>query len=84
MLALAFTVHVTPPAPALPATPAATATSTVTSVVAPAIAPASSAEETLPSLPPEETPLFVGSAVILLLIAGGALRVRTGRAPPLA
>jgi len=81
MLALAFTVHVTPPAPALPAVqPAAAVASSVSPV---ATTPSAIADE-LPALPPEQTPLYISSAIILLLITGFALRVRAERAPPLA
>lgn len=80
MIALAFTVHVAP-APALPAPPSAV---TVTSSVSPAVATAEEALPALSALPPEETPLYVSSAIILLLIGGFALRVRAERAPPLA
>jgi hypothetical protein len=83
MLALAFTVHVTPPAPALPAPPPVAA---VASAVASSVSPASAAPDTvaeeLPALPPEEPLTFAGSAVILLLVMGRALRVRAQRAPP--
>jgi hypothetical protein len=79
MLALAFTVHVTPPAPALPA-PAPLAA--VASSASPASAAPDTVAEELPALPPEETLTFVGSAIVLLLVLGCALRVRAQRAPP--
>jgi di/tricarboxylate transporter len=83
MLALAFTVHATPPAPALPAAQPAAAVASAVSTVA--TTPSATADE-LPALPPppRETPLYVSSAIILLLITGFALRVRAERAPPLA
>jgi hypothetical protein len=83
MLALAFTVHVTPPAPALPAAPAAAPAAVA---AASPVVSAPSSEEPVAALPalPVETPLYISSAVILLLITGFALRVRAERAPPLA
>ncbi|MFI6071124.1 hypothetical protein ACIA5C_05960 [Actinoplanes sp. NPDC051343] len=88
MLTLAFTVHVTPPAPALPAAPAAAvATSPAApahTAAQPAAQPAAQSAPVLPALPPVETPLLISAAATLLLIAGFALRVRAERAPPLA
>jgi hypothetical protein len=84
MIALAFTVHVTPPAPAsaVPApVPAAVPVSAAFAAPVPASEPAVAAPA---ALPPQEAPLYLGSAVILLLITGFALRVRAERAPPLA
>ncbi|HEY0533425.1 MAG TPA: hypothetical protein VGD29_17685 [Actinoplanes sp.] len=93
MLALAFTVHMTPPAPSPPSLPAALPAAAPAAL--PAAAPASSTvtppsstvtEEPVASLPalPIETPLAISSAVVLPLVAGFALRVRAERAPPLA
>jgi hypothetical protein len=82
MLALAFTVHVTPPALAdpPPVTPVASVTSVV-SAASPAAAPVETPVVALPASP-IETPLAIGSAVTLPLVVGFALRVRAERAPP--
>jgi hypothetical protein len=81
MLALAFTVHVAPPAPAPPAPPPVAVAAPAPSVAVPA-APVAS----LPDLPvlTIETPLAISSAVALLLVGAFALRVRAERAPPTA
>jgi hypothetical protein len=80
MLALAFTVHVSPPAPAVAAVPPAA----VSSPVAP-VSSSPVAEEPVASLPalPPETPVAIGFAVLLLLAGARLLSVRTERAPPL-
>jgi hypothetical protein len=86
MLALAFTVHVTPPAPA-PALSAAPPVA-VASSVSPAAPEAVSVEPVaaLPALPalPAQAPAVVGAAVLLLFLVGRLLSVRAERAPPLA
>jgi hypothetical protein len=84
MLTLAFTVHVTPPAPALPAAPAAAVATSPAAPAHTAAQPAAQPGPVLAALPPVETPLVISAAVTLLLIAGFALRVRAERAPPLA
>jgi hypothetical protein len=83
MLALAFTVHVTPPAPA-PALSAAPPVA-VASSVSPAAPEAVSVEPVaaLPALP-AQAPAVVGAAVLLLFLVGRLLSVRAERAPPLA
>jgi hypothetical protein len=87
MLALAFTVHATPPVPA-PAISAAPPPVAVASSVAPTAPEAVSAEPVaaLPVLPalPAGTPVVIGAAVLLLFPVGRLLSVRAERAPPLA
>lgn len=80
MLALAFTVHVTPPAPALPAAPPAAVASSVSPTAPQTVAAEPVAA--LPALPPA-TPVVI-SAAVLVLVAGRLLSVRGERAPPVA
>jgi hypothetical protein len=84
MIALAFTVHVTSPAPAhsaeQPAVAVAVAQAGPASPEAPA--PASEPAASLPALPPATAPVL-GMAV-LLLPAGRFFSVRGERAPPVA
>jgi hypothetical protein len=92
MLALAFTVHMTPPAAASPdlSAPAASASAASASAASGPVASESAAsapvvaEEPVAALPavPAETPAYRGFAIILLLVGGFALRVRAERAPP--
>jgi hypothetical protein len=94
MLALAFTVHVTPPAPELaapappasaPSAPPASALPAAVAESAPSNAPSAPASaEPVASLPawPVETPTVLSTAILLLLVGGLALRVRAERAPP--
>jgi hypothetical protein len=87
MIALAFTAHVAPPAlTAAPPTPTAAPVAQVAPAERATSRPAPEASAAVVSLPaaPVETPVVIGSAVILALITGFALRVRAGRAPPLA
>jgi hypothetical protein len=81
MLALAFTVHVTPPAPALSAAPPVAAASSVSPA-----APEAVSVEPVAALPalPAQAPAVVGAAVLLLFLVGRLLSVRAERAPPLA
>jgi hypothetical protein len=87
MLALAFTVHATPPAPELPAPapPVAVAVAESAPSMSPAV-PEPALAEPVASLPawPVETPTVLSTAILLLLVGGLALRVRAERAPPLA
>jgi hypothetical protein len=86
MIALAFTVHVTPPAPAhsaeRPAVAVAVAQAGPTSGQASSEAPAPASEPaaSLPALPPATAPVL-GLAVLLLLV-GRFFSVRGERAPP--
>jgi hypothetical protein len=79
MIALAFTVHVTPPAPALPAAQPVTAVAhAVQAAPVPAAEPVAS-----PPARPITTPVVIGLAVLFLLV-GRFFSVRGERAPPFA
>jgi hypothetical protein len=84
MIALAFTVHVTPPAPAhsaeQPAAAVAVAPARPVSPEAPA--PAAEPAASLPGLPPAPAPVL--GLAMLLLLAGRFFSVRGERAPPVA
>jgi hypothetical protein len=86
MLALAFTVHATPPAPAPPAAAIASASPAASAPAAASTTPASVVAEPVAAPParPVATPAVISTAFRLLVVGAFAFSVRAERAPPLA